>query len=177
MSMNLWHDLEPGNADEITTIIEINRGSHNKYEIDKKTGLIALDRVSHTSQTFPFDYGFVPQSLWDDGDPLDVIVLTTSPLFPGLLVRVRPVAVMEMIDSGDSDAKLITVPIEDPRWAHVKDLKDVNPHTLKEIEHFYATYKQLQKKEVKVLGFKGAVEAKKAFAHGIDLYQKKFGKK
>jgi inorganic pyrophosphatase len=177
MSMNLWHDLRPGTPESINTIIEINRGSKNKYEIDKETGLIALDRVSYTAQTFPFDYGFVPRTLWEDGDALDVIVLTTEPLFPGVLVRVRPVAIMEMIDSGDSDAKLITVPVDDPRWANVKDLADINPHTTKEIEHFYMTYKQLQKKVVTVQGFKGKDEAIKAFHKGIEIYEKKFGKK
>lgn len=175
MSMNLWHDIEPGSVESINTIVEINRGSKNKYEIDKATGLIALDRVSHTAQDFPFDYGFVPRTLWEDGDALDVVILTTHPLFPGLLVRVRPVAVMEMIDSGDSDAKIIAVPVDDPRWANVKDLKDVNPHTLKEIEHFYSTYKQIQKKEVKVLGFKGRSDAEQAFARGIEIYNTKFG--
>ncbi len=175
MSMNLWHDIESGSPQSINTIVEINRGSKNKYEIDKVTGLIALDRVSHTSQDFPFDYGFVPRTLWEDGDALDVVILTTHPLFPGILVRVRPVAVMEMIDGGDSDAKIIAVPVDDPRWDNVKDLKDVNPHTLKEIEHFYSTYKQLQKKEVKVLGFKGRSDAEKAFARGIEIYNAKFG--
>lgn len=173
--MNLWHDIEPGSIESINTIVEINRGSKNKYEIDKATGLIALDRVAHTAQDFPFDYGFVPRTLWEDGDALDVVILTTYPLFPGILVRVRPVAVMEMIDSGDSDAKIIAVPVDDPRWANVKDLKDVNPHTLKEIEHFYATYKQIQKKEVKVLGFKSRSDAEKAFTRGIEIYNAKFG--
>ncbi len=175
--MNLWHDLKPGTPDSITTIIEINKGSKNKYEIDKESGLIALDRVSHTSQDFPFDYGFIPQTLWDDGDPMDVVVLTTYPLFPGLLVRVRPVAIMNMIDGGDSDDKVIAVPAEDPRWANVKDLADINPHTLKEIEHFYSTYKQLQNKVVKVNGFKGKKEVEEAFKRGVGLYQKKFGQK
>src|SRR5580704_3525922 len=131
--MNLLHDIEPGTADSINVIIEIPKGSSNKYEIDKKTGLIALDRVNHTSQHVPFDYGFVPQTLWHDGDPLDVIVLTTYPLFPGIMVKVRPVGILNMIDSGDSDAKIISVPESDPRWTNVKDLADVNPHTLKEI--------------------------------------------
>jgi inorganic pyrophosphatase len=175
--MNLWKDIAPGTKDSITTIIEINKGSKNKYEIDKETGLIALDRVSFTSQDFPFDYGFVPQTLWDDGDALDVVVLTTHPLFPGVLVRVRPVALMHMIDSGDADEKIIAVPIDDPRWEHVQDLKDVNKHTLKEIEHFYSTYKNLQKKIVEIKGFEGADAAKKAFERGIELYSKKNKKK
>src|SRR3989344_3670657 len=101
--MNLWRDIEPGTKDEMNVIIEINRGSKNKYEIDKKTGLIALDRVMHTAQDDPYDYGFVPQTLWEDNDALDVLVLTTFPLQTGILVQVRPVAVMEMIDSGESD--------------------------------------------------------------------------
>jgi inorganic pyrophosphatase len=168
--MNILHDIEPGTADSINVIIEIPKGSHNKYEIDKKTGLIALDRVNHTSQHVPFDYGFVPQTLWHDGDPLDVIVLTTYPLLSGILVRVRPVAIMGMNDSGDIDDKIIAVPVDDPRWANVKDLKDVNPHTLREIEHFYSTYKNLQNKIVKVTGSKGVDEAKKAFALGVKMY-------
>lgn len=172
--MNLWHDIDPGTKDEITAIIEINKGSKNKYEVDKKTGLIALDRVAHTAQDFPFDYGFVPKTLWDDDDPIDVVVLTTYPLFPGVLVRVRPVAIMNMIDSGDADDKVIAVPVDDPRWSEVKDLQDINPHTLKEIEHFYSTYKKLQNKEVSVNGFKGKEEAEKAFERGCELYKQKF---
>ncbi len=175
--MNLWHDLTPGTKDSINVIVEINKGSKNKYEIDKETGLIALDRVAHTSQDFPFDYGFIPQTIWDDGDAIDVVILTTYPLFPGLLVRVRPVAIMNMIDSGEGDDKVIAVPVDDPRWADVKDLKDINKHTLKEIEHFYSTYKKLQNKEVKVNGFKGKSDAEKAFDRGIKMYKEKFSKK
>lgn len=175
--MNLWHDLKPGTADKINVIVEINKGSKNKYEIDKETGIIALDRVMHTSQDFPCDYGFVPQTLWDDGDALDVILLTTYPLTPGLLVRARPVAIMHMIDSGDADDKVIAVPIDDPRWEEVKDLVDVNPHTLKEIEHFYSTYKKLQNKEVEVKGFEGKAAAEAAFIRSQELYQQKFAQK
>ncbi|MEK7531641.1 MAG: inorganic diphosphatase [Patescibacteria group bacterium] len=171
--MNLLHDISSGSASKMNVIIEINKGSKNKYEIDKETGLIALDRVAHTSQDFPFDYGFVPQTLWDDGDALDVILLTTHPLLPGILVRARPVAIMKMIDSGDGDDKVIAVPCDDPRWKEVNDLKDINPHTLKEMEHFYSTYKNLQKKEVKILGFEGRESAENAFAKAKELYQQK----
>jgi inorganic pyrophosphatase len=174
--MNLWHDIEAGKKDEINVIIEINKGSKNKYEVDKKTGLIALDRVSHTAQDFPFDYGFVPQSLWHDNDPLDVVLLTTYPLLPGILVKVRPVAIMNMIDSGEGDDKIIAVPVDDPRWSDTKDLGDINKHTLKEIEHFYSTYKKLQNKVVEVTGFKGAAEAQAAFEEGLKLYKEKFSK-
>lgn len=172
--MNLWHEIEPGTKEEINVIIEINKGSKNKYEVDKKTGLIALDRVAHTAQDFPFDYGFVPQSLWHDNDPLDVIVLTTYPLLPGILVKVRPVAIMNMLDSGEGDDKIIAVPVDDPRWSDTKDLKDINKHTIKEIEHFYSTYKKLQNKEVEVKGFKGKADAETAFEEGLKLYKEKF---
>ena len=168
--MNLLHDIDPGTKSEMNVIIEINKGSHNKYEIDKKTGLIALDRVAYTGQDFPFDYGFVPQTLWEDGDALDVIVLTTYPLLPGILVRVRPVALMKMIDSGEGDDKVIAVPVDDPRWKEVKDLADINKHTIKEIEHFYSTYKKLQNKEVVVNGFEGKDAAEAAFEKGREMY-------
>jgi inorganic pyrophosphatase len=171
--MNLLHDISAGTSDVMNVIVEINKGSKNKYEIDKETGLIALDRVAHTSQDFPFDYGFVPQTLWDDGDALDVILLTTHALFPGVLVRARPVAIMNMTDSGDSDAKIIAAPTEDPRFADIKDIQDLNKHTLKEIEHFYSTYKQLQNKVVTIEGFEGREAAQAAFARAQELYAKK----
>jgi inorganic pyrophosphatase len=174
--MNLWHDIDPGTKDKITTIIEINKGSKNKYEIDKKTGLIALDRVLHTSQDYPFDYGFVPKTLWEDGDPLDVVVLTTYPLVPGVMVHVRPVAIMHMVDGGESDAKIIGVPVEDPRFEHVQDLTDINKHTLREIEHFFLTYKNLQKKTVTIDGIEGKVVAEAAFEKGLKLYADKYSK-
>ncbi|MCK5059546.1 MAG: inorganic diphosphatase [Candidatus Pacebacteria bacterium] len=174
--MNLWHEIDPGEKNNINVIIEINRGSKNKYEIDKKTGLIALDRVTHTTQDFPFDYGFVPQTLWYDNDPIDVVVLTTYPLLPGILVRARPIALMNMTDDGEADDKIIAVPIDDPRWEKVKELSDINPHTLKELEHFYSTYKKLQDKEVSVIGFKNKEDAERAFEEGKELYNKKFKK-
>jgi len=169
--MNLLHDIEPGTADEMNVIVEIPKGSKNKYEIDKETGMIALDRVMHTAQDYPFDYGFVPQTLWDDGDALDVLLLTTYPLAPGILVRARPVAVLKMIDGGESDDKVIAVPTEDPRFNEVKDLKDVNPHILKEIEHFFGTYKKIQNKEVETNGFEDAASAKAGFERSVKLYQ------
>lgn len=174
--MNLLHDIEPGNKEKMNVIVEINKGSKNKYEIDKETGLIALDRVMHSAQDYPFDYGFVPQTLWDDDDALDVLLLTTYPLVPGILVRARPVAMMEMIDGGESDNKIIAVPVDDPRFEDVRDLKDINKHTLKEIEHFFATYKKIQDKEVEVRGFSGKAEAQKDFERAIKLYKEKFGK-
>ncbi len=171
--MNLLHDIPAGSPKEMNVIIEIPRGSKNKYEIDKETGLIALDRVMHSAQDYPFDYGFVPQTLWDDGDALDVVLLTTHPLFPGLLVRARPVGIMHMLDGGEADEKVIAVPVDDPRFADTQDITDVNKHTLKEIEHFFSTYKQIQKKEVKVGDFEGKTKAEEAFLRAQDLYKQK----
>lgn len=176
--MNLLHEISAGkNVPEvINVIIEIPKGSKNKYELDKETGLITLDRAMHTSQDYPFDYGFMPQSHWEDGDPLDVVVLTTYPLALGVMAHVRPVAIMNMVDSGESDAKIIAVPVSDPRWADVQDLKDVNKHTIKEIEHFFLTYKQIQKKEVKIDSIGDKEEAKKAILKSQELYKEKFNK-
>ena len=175
--MNLWHDIDPGTQSSMNVIIEINKGSKNKYEIDKKTGLIALDRVMHTGQDYPFDYGFVPQSLWHDNDPLDVVMLTTYPLVPGVMVTARPVAVVHMVDGGEADEKIIAVPVEDPRFDTVREIGDINPHTLKEIEHFFLTYKQLQKKTVEINGIEGRAEAENAFLESVKLYRDKFPNK
>lgn len=171
--MNLLHDINPGSRDEMNVIIEIPRGSQNKYEIDKKTGMIALDRVLHTAQAYPFDYGFVPQTLWDDGDALDVVLLTTYPLLPGILVRARPVAILPMVDGGEADEKVIAVPADDPRFADIQDLSDLNKHTLKEIAHFFETYKKLQNKEVSLEAFKDKAAAQDAFDRAVAMYQEK----
>ncbi len=174
--MNLWHDVKAGEKNKMNVIVEIGKGSKNKYEIDKETGLIALDRAMHSAQDYPFDYGFVPQTLWHDDDAVDVVLLATWPFASGILVRARPVAVMNMIDGGEMDDKVIAVPIDDPRWDNVQDLEDINPHTIKEMEHFFSTYKKIQGKEVEVTGFKGKAEAEKVFEEGQELYNKKFGK-
>lgn len=172
--MNLWHDISVGeNApDEFTVIIECPKGTKNKYEIDKETGLIKLDRAMKTSQDYPSDYGFAPQTLWDDGDALDVIVLTTYPLFAGCMVNVRPVAVFDMVDCGESDYKVIAVPVDDPRWKDVKDIGDVNSHTIKELQHFFETYKSIEPdKVVEIKAVLGAKEAKEAVERSIEMYK------
>lgn len=178
--MNLWHDITIGkNApEEFNCIVEIPKGSHNKYEIDKETGLIKLDRANYGAAAFPFDYGFVPQTLWEDGDPLDVILLSTYPLSPGILVNARPVALMEMTDDGESDYKILAVPVDDRRWEDVKELKDLNKHMLREYQNFFETLKNLKEKPSvnTVHGFKGKAEAIKAIEHSMELYNKKFGK-
>ena len=178
--MNLWHDVPLGeNApEEFNVIIEIPKGSNNKYEIDKETGLIALDRANYSSAPYPVDYGFAPQTLWEDGDALDVIVLTTWPLNVGIVARVRPVAVMEMIDGGESDFKVIAVPRDDKRWDKTLDIADLNDHQLSEIQHFFETYKALNGKntEVVIHGFKGKDDAVAAVVKSVELYKEKFSK-
>ncbi len=170
--MNLLHDIPSGTSEAMNVIIEIPKFSKNKYEIDKETGIIALDRVMHTAQDYPFDYGFVPQTLFDDGDALDVVVLTTYPLAPGILVKVRPVAIMEMTDGGERDDKVVAVPVDDPRFDEVQDLADLNKHFIKEMVHFFETYKKVQKKEVSVGAWHGKAEAQAAFEKSREDYNK-----
>ncbi len=172
----MWHDIPAGEdaPNTINMIVEIPKGSKNKYEIDKETGLIKLDRAMRTAQDYPFDYGFVPQSLWEDNDPLDVVLLTTYPLHPGILVEARPIAIMNMIDGGEGDDKIIAVPKHDPRFEGVKNLTDINPHTLKEIRHFFETYKAIDNKKVSVGGFQKKAEALAAVKKGLKLYREKY---
>lgn len=178
--MNLLHDIEAGSKEEINVIIEVPKGSPNKYEVDKETGLIKLDRANYSAAAYPCEYGFVPSTFWDDGDALDVVVLATFPIPSGILVKVRPVALMKMIDTGENDYKIIGVPVKDKRWEDVQDLKDLNKHTLKEIQHFFETYKELKgnagEHKVTIEGFGGKAEAEAAFEKGCALYKEKFGK-
>ena len=142
---------EPG---IINVLVEITGGSKNKYEFDKDMNAFILDRVLFSSVKYPFDYGFVPNTLADDGDPLDGMVMMDEPTFPGCVIAARPVCMLEMIDGGDRDEKILCVPAEDPRYDHVKSLKDIAPHRLEEIAEFFRSYKNLEKKETKILGWK-----------------------
>jgi len=169
--MNLLHDISPGTADEMNVIIEIPKFSKNKYEIDKETGIIALDRVMHTAQDYPFDYGFVPQTLFDDGDALDVVLVTTYPLAPGILVKARPIGIMEMMDDGERDDKIVAVPVGDPRFNEVHDISDLSNHFPKEMTHFFETYKKVQKKEVSIGEWGNAAAAKEAFTKSRQAYE------
>jgi inorganic pyrophosphatase len=138
----------------LNVLIEIAAGSKNKYEFDKDLGALALDRVLSSSVMYPYDYGFIPNTLADDGDPLDGMVIMDEPTFPGCVIAARPIGMMEMIDGGDRDEKILCVPDKDPRYAHVKSLKDIPQHRLDEISEFFKTYKNLEKKAVEVLGWK-----------------------
>ena len=176
--MDLWHDISSGTKEELNVIIEIPKLSRIKYELDKETGLICVDRVLYSPMHYPANYGFVPQTLFDDGDALDVVLLTTFPIPSGILVPARPVAIMEMNDTGEDDAKIIAVPVEDKWWDDIQDAKDLNQHLVKEIKNFFESYKALKGKpaEVKTGEFKNREAAHAAIAEGIALYKQKFAK-
>jgi inorganic pyrophosphatase len=137
----------------INVLIEIPGGSKNKYEYDKEMEAFALDRVLYSSVKYPYDYGFVPNTLADDGDPLDGMVIMDEPTFPGCVIAARPIGMLEMIDGGDRDEKILCVPVKDPRYADVKSLKDIAPHRLDEIAEFFRSYKNLEKKITEILGW------------------------
>ena len=153
-------------------VIEIPKGSRNKYEVDHETGRVFLDRVLFTSFVYPTDYGFFENTLGLDGDPVDVLVLLDYPLFPGVGLTVRPVAVFNMTDDGGSDAKVIAVLEKDPRWSHIQDIDDIPDYAKKEIEHFFEHYKDLEPgKWVKTEGWQGQAEAEKIVLEGIARFQ------
>ncbi len=173
--MNLLHDIAPGTKEEMNVIVEIPNGSQNKYEIDKETGLIMLDRANYGPTPYPANYGFIPQTLWDDGDAVDVLLLSSFPIHPGILVSARAVAIMKMTDDGESDDKIICVPVNDRRWEDVQDVTDLNKHTLKEIKLFFETIKMLKGKpvEVTVHGFEDKISAQAAFTRACEMYNAK----
>ncbi len=134
-------------------MIEIPKGSRNKYEFDKKTGNIRFDRMLFSAVHYPSDYGFIPETLAEDGDPLDALVLVWEPTFPGCMIQAKPVGLFKMWDEKGPDQKILCVPIYDPLWNHLEKLSDVPPHLLKEIEHFFTVYKDLEKKKTGVEGW------------------------
>ncbi len=172
--MNPWHDIQPGTSDNCVAYIEVPKGSSVKYELDKETGLIKVDRMMYSSVYYPGDYGFIPQTMSEDKDPTDVIIINDFPLLPGVLINVRPIGLIEMIDGGERDEKIICVPTDDPRYKDVHDISDVAEHRIKEIENFFATYKLLQKKEVEIKSIQPAAAAKQAVKDGLALYAKEF---
>jgi len=145
----------------VEAVIEIPRGSRNKYELDKATGIIRLDRVLYSSVHYPADYGFIVDTYEADGDPLDILALVEEPTFPGCRVRARPIALMRMRDEKGADDKIIAVPVADPRFAQVEELGDVSSHWQLEIEFFFKTYKTLERLETQILGWDSAAAAKK----------------
>ena len=146
--------------DVIEVLIEIPRGSRNKYEYDEATKTFRLDRVLYSSVHYPTDYGFIPDTLAEDGDHLDILVLVQEPTFPGCVIETRPIGGLDMADEKGSDFKVLAVPVGDPRFAHVGSLEDVGDHWLREIETFFATYKLLEPKQTEVLGWHGIEETR-----------------
>ncbi len=174
---NLWKDLDTGRnpPEEVYAVVECVKGERNKYEYDKDISAIILDRVLHSNVHYPGDYGFIPRTWYDDDDPLDVLVLIEDQTFPGCIVNTRPVALMKMNDSGEMDDKVIAVPVEDPRFNHIKDLGDIPSQIQAEINEFFSTYKNLEKdKIVKTLGWEDRDSAIKAIDRGMELYLEKF---
>jgi inorganic pyrophosphatase len=145
--------------DTVMAFIEIPRGSRNKYEYDEETGTFRLDRVLYTSVHYPTDYGFIPDTLAEDGDHLDVLVLVEEPTFPGCQIEVRPLGGLDMADEKGSDFKILAIPVFDPRFAHLHTLDDLGEHWLREIETFFDTYKLLEPKHTEVLGWHNAADA------------------
>jgi inorganic pyrophosphatase len=149
--MSLLHATIGENAPEsFNVVIEIPRGSTNKYEVDAKTGLIKLDRVLYSPLFYPFDYGYIPQTHYIDSDPIDVLVLVSHPTFPGCIVEVTPIGVLEMTDDKGPDEKILCVANKDPRYGYRRSITELNDHTLKEISHFFRVYKDLEDKYVEV---------------------------
>lgn len=169
---NRYMHVSPGNKppEEINAIVEIPKGRRSKFEVDKKTGLMKLDRYLYSSAHYPGDYGFIPQTLAEDGDPLDVIVMVNEPTFPGCLIEARPLGLFRMTDKGDNDFKVLAVPSYDPIFAEYKNLWRVPPHFLREVEHFFATYKQLEDAEVVTMGWEQADAAHREIESCIKRY-------
>ena len=176
--MDLWHDIETGPKipSVINVIVEIPKGSQNKYEYDKKRGIIKLDRVLFSPFFYPGEYGIIPQTYAEDGDPMDALVLVTNHTYPGVLIESRPIGMLRMKDGGEMDNKILCVAKDDVRYENLKDIADLDKHYLKEISHFFEVYKHLEGKKVEILGWKNAASAKKEVLAGIKLYQKKFKK-
>ena len=164
----------PNPPEKIFVFVEIPEGSQNKYEFDEKLKVFKLDRTLHSPLHYPADYGHIPGTLCEDGDPLDVLVLVTEPTFPGCLIEARPIGAIEMEDEKGLDDKILAVPVHDPRFDHIKDIRDISQHTLKEITHFFEMYKALEpNKWVKIKGWLRAKEAKEKIKKAIQLYKEK----
>lgn len=171
--MHPLHHISPGPdvPHVIHCYVEIARGQRNKYELDKETGLLKFDRLLYSAMHYPGDYGFIPQTLAGDGDPLDVLVVVTEPTFPGCLMEVRPVGVFLMEDDKGVDEKILAVPVEDPRHHEYRVLTHVPPHLLKEVEHFFKVYKDLEGKHTQVQGWKDVDVAYRIIREAIERYE------
>lgn len=175
--MNLWHDIRPGRMqpEDFLAVIEIEKGSKNKYEMDKETGALRLDRILYTSTHYPANYGFIPRSYAEDGDPLDVLVLCSEAIRPMSLVRVYPIGYITMLDSGKRDDKILAIPFGDPVYNSYKELEDLPQHIHQEMQHFFSVYKNLEPdKEAAVDNVHGRAEAVEVIRRAFSDYVDKF---
>ncbi len=176
--MNIWHNISPKriSPDDFVGVIEIPKGSKIKYELDKETGLIKLDRILHTSTHYPANYGFIPRTYADDGDPLDVLVLCSETLYPMTLVRCYPIGVIRMIDSGRHDDKIIAIPFDDPNYNMYHSIDELPKHIFDEMTHFFKVYKELENKTTAVNEIENEFSAKQILVEDIDRYVEQFCK-
>ena len=175
--MNIWHDIDPQQIkkDDFSVLIEIPKGSKCKYELDKYTGLLRLDRILYTSTHYPANYGFIPRTYADDGDPLDVLVICAETIYPMTLMRVYPIGVMRMVDSDAQDDKIIAVPFSDPNYNNITSIDELPPHIFDEMMHFFSVYKQLESKDTVVNELAGPEEARRIIADAIHHYNEVYG--
>lgn len=176
--MNIWHDISPKRiqSDDFIAVIEIPKGSKNKYELDKETGLLILDRILYTSTHYPANYGFIPRTFAEDGDPLDVLVLCSESIEPLTLVRCYPIGVIRMLDNGKPDEKIIAIPFNDPSYNLYKDISDLPKHVFDEMRHFFTVYKALENKQTAVDEEQGREEAVRIVRECIDCYVERYCK-
>ena len=173
---NIWHDISPSRItpDDFIAVVEIEKGSKKKYELDKETGHIILDRILYTSTHYPANYGFIPRTYADDGDPLDVLVLSSECLVPLSLVRCYPIGVITMRDQGKMDEKIIAIPFNDPVYNSYKDISELPSHIFNEMRHFFSVYKSLEGKETVVDEEQGSEVARQIISKCLDNYIEKF---
>ena len=174
--MNIWHDMsdERIKPDDFIAVIEIEKGSKVKYEMDKETGMIILDRILYTSTHYPASYGFIPRTYADDGDPLDVLILCSEPIAPLTLVRAYPAGVITMIDNNAKDEKVIAIPFEDPTFNTYRSIDALPYHIFAEMKHFFKVYKELEHKETAISETNGPREALEIVRCSIERYKKEF---
>ncbi len=177
--MNIWHDISQSRIaeEDFEALIEIPKGCKEKYELDKETGLLRLDRVLYTSTVYPANYGFLPLTLADDGDPLDVLVLGNAPIYPMTLVRCYPIGVIKMIDGGSLDEKIIAIPFGDPTYNCYRDISELPAHIFEEMMHFFEVYKTLEHKSTTVKEISSRADAVNIIRKCIAMYREKYGGK
>lgn len=174
--MNIWHDV---NGDRITpedflAVIEISKGSKNKYELDKQTGALILDRILYTSTHYPANYGFIPRTFCEDNDPVDVLVLSSESIQPLAMCRCYPIGMVSMLDDGFVDNKIIAIPFKDPSWCNFRDISELPPHIMQEICHFFTVYKSLENKQTAMIKIESKETAMQVIKNGIKWYKDKF---